>query len=697
MNYPDLLPLTSFLICAGISFLALFRRRWNPTALAFSLGMASLAFTEFINFLVLRAMSIEKMLLLKQLSLLGEMLFVGNFLLFSIFFAKEDIKTALQKWKWVIPPVYILPGILLVLSFTMHQITATGDLRIIQFGYIAKYFHILLLLIVVLNLVNLENTFRSSSGLERWKIKFMIFGVGSILSIYVYILSQRLLYNAIDVNNIYIMSAVIIVANLLISHSIIRNRIVDGDIYVSRKIIYSSFSLLAIGLYSIIIALSAQILASFNTYKDIKVGILLIFFAVLLLIIVFYKESFRRKAKAFINRNFKKSKYVYQDEWLLISTELSAKSSTEEICESFLNVLSERIFVKHASLWLIDEGQKRFSMVDSRNLGKRLLKIDLNDKIISYLFNKNHPISKSEIIGNKALSPVSPEIEILLDEMNTELFVPLIIGDTWVGLLTMGKIQTGEIYDEIEDYGLLKAAAAHAASAIKSARLFEEKMKSHELETFHRLSSFIMHDLKNTTSTLSMVAQNAEKHLNNPEFQKDALKTISHAVSKMEKMIGSLSDPPDRLSLQFCDADLNDLVNDAVDEFSADGFADLKIEKQFGRLPRIKADVEEIYKVVHNLLLNAYEASDRSGDSPVHVSTEANDDQVVFRVSDNGIGMQPEFIENSLFQQFKSTKKHGLGIGLYQCKTIVEAHGGLIKVESEPGKGSTFSVYLPIL
>jgi putative PEP-CTERM system histidine kinase len=313
------------------------------------------------------------------------------------------------------------------------------------------------------------------------------------------------------------------------------------------------------------------------------------------------------------------------------------------------------------------------------------------------LFNKNHPISKSEIIGNKALSPVSPEIEILLDEMNTELFVPLIIGDTWVGLLTMGKIQTGEIYDEIEDYGLLKAAAAHAASAIKSARLFEEKMKSHELETFHRLSSFIMHDLKNTTSTLSMVAQNAEKHLNNPEFQKDALKTISHAVSKMEKMIGSLSDPPDRLSLQFRDADLNDLVNDAVDEFSADGFADLKIEKQFGRLPRIKADVEEIYKVVHNLLLNAYEASDRSSDSPVHVSTEANDDQVVFRVSDNGIGMQQEFIENSLFQQFKSTKKQGLGIGLYQCKTIVEAHGGLIKVESEPGKGSTFSVYLPIL
>ncbi len=134
MNYLNLLPLTSFLFCATIFLSVLIRGRWNLTAMVFSFGMASLAFMEFTNFLVLRAMSIEKMLLLKQLSLLGEMLFAGNFLLFSIFFAKKNIKTAIQKWKWVIPPVFILPGILLVLSFTMHQITAVGDLRIIQLG-----------------------------------------------------------------------------------------------------------------------------------------------------------------------------------------------------------------------------------------------------------------------------------------------------------------------------------------------------------------------------------------------------------------------------------------------------------------------------------------------------------------------------------------------------------------------------------
>jgi signal transduction histidine kinase len=77
------------------------------------------------------------------------------------------------------------------------------------------------------------------------------------------------------------------------------------------------------------------------------------------------------------------------------------------------------------------------------------------------------------------------------------------------------------------------------------------------------------------------------------------------------------------------------------------------------------------------------------------VGTKVDGDRVVLSVSDDGPGMERDFIEKSLFKPFQSTKKKGLGIGLYQCKTIVEAHGGWIDVESEPGMGSTFSVSLP--
>ena len=693
MNYLDLFPLTSFLFCAAISLAVILRRRWNPTALVLCIGMAFLALMEFANFLALRVSAIEKVLLWKRLSLLGEMLFAGNCLFFSVLFAKEDIKAAVKRWRWALPLAYILPGVLLVFLFSMDQTMAMEGLRLIKLGHVAKYFHILMLLIVIATLMNLENTFRSSSGLERWQIKYILFGLGSILLFYVYILSQRLLYNAIDMNNIYIMSAAILGANILITYSIIRNKIVDGDIYVSRKVIYSSFSLIAIGLYSIIIALSAQILRTFHLQKNLKLDVLLIFFAALAMIIVFYKESFRRKTKAIINRNFRKSKYVYHDEWMVFSTELSKKISTKEICEAFLKALSERIFVKYASLWLIDEAQRRLYIIDSRNLDNPSLEISLNDKVIQYLYNANHPVSKSDILANKALLPTGRDILILLENTKAELLVPLILAQRWVGLLTLGNIQTGEIYDQIEDYDLLKSATAHAASAISNAMLFEEKMKANELEAFHRLSSFIMHDLKNTTSMLSLVAQNAEEHFHNPEFQKDALQTISEAVARMKKMIGSLSDLPDRLELQFRELDLNELINDAVEKLSF-GVTELKIERQLGRVPRVRADMEEIYKVVHNLLLNAYEALD--GNGRIKVSTQVNGGQVVFSISDNGPGMSREFMEDSLFQPFKTTKKKGLGIGLYQCKTIVEAHDGRIEVESKPGVGTTFSLYLPV-
>ena len=205
MNYLDMLPLASFLFCAGIYLAVILRRQWNLTALAFCLGMASLALMEFSNFMALSAIAFEKILLWKRLSLLGEVLFVGNLLLFSVVFAKKDTKAAIRRWRWGLPFAYVLPGALLILLFTMNQAMTTEGFQIIRLWPIAKYFHISLMIIVIFILRNLENTFRSYSGLERGRIKFMIFGVGSMLSIYVYVLSQRLLYNVIDVGNIYVM------------------------------------------------------------------------------------------------------------------------------------------------------------------------------------------------------------------------------------------------------------------------------------------------------------------------------------------------------------------------------------------------------------------------------------------------------------------------------------------------------------
>jgi hypothetical protein len=116
--------------------------------------------------------------------------------------------------------------------------------------------------------------------------------------------------------------------------------------------------------------------------------------------------------------------------------------------------------------------------------------------------------------------------------------------------------------------------------------------------------------------------------------------------------------------------------------------------QEFHPIPKLFIDPEQIRKVLINLILNAYEAVGNDGE--IRVTTKQTGGWVILSVSDNGCGISKEFIERSLFRPFKTTKKQGMGIGLFQSRMIIEGHGGRIEVESEEGKGSTFKILLPI-
>jgi hypothetical protein len=299
-------------------------------------------------------------------------------------------------------------------------------------------------------------------------------------------------------------------------------------------------------------------------------------------------------------------------------------------------------------------------------------------------------IDNDELLTSDDSNASYKEISEYLTKTKAELLIPLLIAGSWVGLLTIGKIKNGGTYDNQEDYYLLTAVAAHAASAINNAKLVEKEMENREMEAFNHVSSFMIHDLKNATSMLSMVTKNARKHLGDPDFQQESLETISHATEKMNKMILDLSSYRTGLNSHRENLDLNSLISQVVGGFE---FTRVTIEKRLGDICPVWADADNMQKVIHNLLLNATDAVGGEGD--IIITTGLNDGHVVVTVSDSGPGMSREFMEKFLFKPFKSTKKTGLGIGLYHCKCIVEAHDGKIDVWSEPGKGSTFSVYLP--
>ena len=212
------------------------------------------------------------------------------------------------------------------------------------------------------------------------------------------------------------------------------------------------------------------------------------------------------------------------------------------------------------------------------------------------------------------------------------------------------------------------------------------------MEAFQTISSFVVHDLKNLASTLSLTVQNLPIHFDNPEFREDALRVISQSVTKIKGMCSNLSTLSQKTDVKKVETDLNKLVINSLS--CLNGSSNTPVFQEFHSLPRLSIDPEQVQKVLTNLILNANEAVANGGE--IRITTEQKDGWIILSVSDNGCGMSKEFIERSLFRPFKTTKKQGMGIGLFQSKMIIEAHKGRIEVDSEPGKGSTFKVMLPI-
>jgi len=257
--------------------------------------------------------------------------------------------------------------------------------------------------------------------------------------------------------------------------------------------------------------------------------------------------------------------------------------------------------------------------------------------------------------------------------------------------MTLGEKVFYELLS-FEEMELIKTMADQAAAGLLNLRLSERLRQSQELEAFQSMSAFFMHDLKNLASKLSLVTQNLPVHIDNQEFRKDALKTISQSVTKINTMSSRLSLLSQKLDLNFTQTDLHDLVAETV--LDTKDYVLAPISQNLDTVPPLFIDHEQIHKVLENLLMNAYDALGENGQ--ITVTTRVHDKWAKISVHDNGCGMSKEFMEKNLFRPFQTTKKQGMGIGLYHCKTIVEAHNGRIEVESEEGKGTTFRVLLPL-
>jgi putative PEP-CTERM system histidine kinase len=506
--------------------------------------------------------------------------------------------------------------------------------------------------------------------------------------------SQALLFHAVDLSLQILNSVALFAACALISRSLFRTGHFDVDIYPSHSLLQNSLTALLTGIYLFVIGIFANVVAFLGGDNAFAVKAFFVLIGLVLLTVLLLSDRVRLWSARFVSRHLQRPQYDYRDLWRKFTESTASCVNAGELAHATVKFTANIFHVLSVTMWLVDENGERLEFAASTSLSTPGIgdsngeKDEIRD-LLATLKEKSGPfdIDLSREKSAVTLKKIHPAEFI---RGGRRVCAPLVVGGQLLGMIILGD-RIGGVSFSGQDLDLLKCVADEIAASLLNAQLSKKLLQAKELEAFQTMSAFFVHDLKNAASALKLMLKNLPVHFDNPAFREDALRGISKSVAHINRLTERLTLLRHELKITPTEGDLNDWISRSLAEFERNSGANLV--KELAPLPKVFFDREQLLKVLTNLTLNAKEAS--AADEPIHVATSKVNGWAVFSVSDNGCGMNSEFLNRSLFRPFQTTKKNGLGIGMFQSKMIVEAHRGKIEVQSQTGKGTTFRVYLP--
>lgn len=682
--YETMLPFTAAVLLLALAIIVLVRKR-DTANVSLGVALVLLAVTEAVDWLPSTRwydpVTCARWLIVPVSLLPASLLF------YSLTYARNiNDKAIAVLWKVLLALSAVFPAstVLFPVSTFFYAPDVQAE-RMLFLGTAGFWFYMGVLVYCVFSLMNLEVTFSATSGSDRYKIKFEVIGFAAILAVLIFYFSQGLLYRTINMNLTPVRSGVFIIAALLLGYSkLFRGNSVS--IVVSRYVFYRSLTLFLVGIYLLVLGFIGEGLRYLGDSFSRNLAIITAFAFGIALFLVLFSEQLRRRAKVFVNKHFYRHKHDYREEWLGLTGRLTSCGNPDEVMAAVLTTYRDTFGLKGCSLYLRDGAAAVYVRTALQGADVALTELPAATPLVDYFLETGRVFNPSHV----EYLPDERE-SAFVSATDAHLIVPLCDTETVRGFIVFGEQLAPEEYI-YEDYDLMKTFARQALLSLDNFRLADELAESREMAAVAKVSSFVVHDLKNLTSGLSMLLENARDYLQDPEFQRDMLDTIRNSLARMNKLTQKLKMTPQESSPSSQPADIRILAGEAVDEVRrAYGQCRIVLE---GESVLSLVNSEQIITVIHNLILNAVEATDESGTIRVETGTEGTG--AIIRVHDTGCGMTGEFMVHELFRPFRTTKKKGLGIGLYQCKQIVESHGGTIEARSDLGVGSVFTVRLPL-
>jgi len=464
-------------------------------------------------------------------------------------------------------------------------------------------------------------------------------------------------------------------------------------IKLSRAATFQSLSLLAICGYFALMAIVATALrgSGFDWSGSLMIAVLAVMTVGAMVLIPSARARGWLKVK--LAKHVFEHRYDYRAEWLRFTETLGragpeAPPLSERIVKAFADMADAP-----GGLLLVSDGGRGISVAASWNWGSASPPADQLADALDFwsgVESSGHIVEFQGLRDGWAdrrdkLLTVPPWL--LIDD-NVWAGIPLIHHQRLVGVVILGAPEYRRALDW-EDFDLLRTAGNQAASSLAEAFGQEALANAQRFEEFNRRFAFILHDIKNLVSQLSLVARNAERHADNPEFRADMVATLKSSVGKMNDLLVRLA-PHSQARIQAPEAQpLRPILSAAI--AAKRGGREVDLQGDAGLWAKVDADALE--QAVGHLVQNALEAS--PGNKPVTVRVAGDGAAVLIAIIDKGCGMDGDFVRNRLFQPFVSTKDGGFGIGAFEARSLIVAMGGRLSVDSRPSHGTTFTIQLP--
>ena len=531
-----------------------------------------------------------------------------------------------------------------------------------------------------------EQAYRNKTAQERWAIKFVCLAIGGMFAYDFYLYSHAMLFREVDPDIWAARGVVNALTVPLIAVSMRRAKSWSSPLAVSRRAMFHSAALFGSAIYLLAMGSAGYYLRYFGGNWGTVMQVTFLFGALLLLAGILFSGTFRAWLKVFISKHFYSYGYDYREEWMRFTRTLS--ESGDNLGERAIQAVAALVESPGGVLW-----QRRESGAFEPAANWQGPDVDVvepgDSALCRFLESTQWVIDLGEVVTEPEKYDGLELPQWLRDYPRGWLVVPLMMGSRLFGFVVLQTARS-PIKLNWEVIDLLDIAGSQAASYLAQQEAANALMVARQFESFNRMSTFVVHDLKNLVSQLSLMNANAEKHKHNPEFQADMLETVSLSVQKMKLMLQKLS----RIDIQEKPAPL------AVDAVVRQAMAQKAAFEPRPQLDvvdaglRVLADRERLERVVGHLIQNAIEATPKDGSVKIILARAG--EAVQIEIADTGEGMSEEFIRERLFKPFESTKSAGMGIGVFESREYINELGGRLEVSSRPSHGTTFKVILPL-